>query len=612
MVTLHSLLSDHAVFQRDKKIRISGTGAPGSVVKAQFGEECLSTMTDGDGNWFLEFSERPPGGPHVFTVESGGQQLTRKDWMIGEVWLCSGQSNMEWTLAMTPGTEADIAAAEAPFVRCFTVPRIPMDEPAWQTEGKWELASPKTAGNFSAVAWFFGHQLGRQLGCAIGVIVPAFGGTRIASWLPRATLAARSEYAAFLSTPDPAAAEELQPHRDQGRAPIAAGWESPTLDDANWERLLVPGFWQEQGWQLNGAAWYRREVELPAAWHGRELVLHFGACDDFDETFVNGVRVGGMGSESSGAYATPRDYPVAAELTTGGRLTIAVRIFDEWGFGGIVRAATLRLAASMDEPLGLEGEWKARVETAFPLRASTRPIPASVLYNGMIHPLRAANVRGFLWYQGESDVERAGLYQMLLSDLIAAWRSDWNDCELPFGIVQLANHKAPEPEPGESDWARLREAQRLVAHSIPRTGLAVIIDTGEAENIHPRLKRPVGERLARWAMASVYGRPEEPWSSPLIVEHWIRDEAVWVRFSHVGTGLRGRDGAVLKGFQISGVDQRWIWAEAEIVEHDLVRVGAGGITQPVAVRYGWQNNPPCNLENSAGLPASPFRTDNWP
>jgi len=609
MLRLHSLLGDHAVLQRDRDIVISGGASPGTAVTARFVDECLTATADAQGNWFAVFSARGAGGPYAFSAEGEGQKLMREDWMIGEAWLCSGQSNMEWTLAMTPGSEADSAAADAPLVRCFTVPRMPTDEPAWNVEGKWEVASPKTAGNFSAVAWFFARSLSEQLGCAVGIIVPAFGGTRIASWLPRATLLARREYARLISADELFETEGLQPHIDTGRSAEAVGWEFGELDDENWERLQVPGFWQDQGWALNGAVWYRREVEIPSGWRNQDLVLHFGACDDFDETFVNGVRVGGMGPGLSGAYATPRDYPVAAALTAGCRLVIAVRIFDEWGFGGIVRAATLRLANALDNPLPLEGEWKARVETAYPLRASTRPIPAAVLYNGMIHPLRQAAVRGFLWYQGESDVERSGLYRMLLGDLIAAWRADWNDPQKPFGIVQLANYKVPEAEPGESDWAELRDAQLHTARTIPHTGLVVIIDTGEADNVHPRLKRPVGERLARWALNDVYGQKVEPPGSPYPVGHEIREGAVFVRFLQVGEGLRSRDGQPLRAFQISDPARRWTWAMADIVAPDTIRIRSPAVAEPMAVRHGWQDNPPCNLENSAGLPATPFRTD---
>lgn len=609
MLTLHPLLGDHAVLQRGRPVLISGTASPGSSVSVRLADQNLTVAASSSGAWSAAFAAPGETGSFDLEVENDGRVLRRTDLVAGEVWLCSGQSNMEWTLAMTPGLEAEIAAAADPLVRCFTVMRTPAVEPAAEPDGRWEMAAPGAAGHFSAVAWFFARQLRARLGCPVGLIVSAFGGTRVASWLPRETLAARPEYAEFLAPAEDSGAEELQPHGDEGRSPESAGWE--TCDDAAWDSLEVPGMWQEQEWKFNGAVWYRRTVELAAGWRGRDLILHFGALDDFDETYVNGVRVGGMGPEAPSAYATKRLYPVPAELTKDGCLVIAARVFDQWGFGGVVGPVALRLADDPEVSLPLEGRWKARVEKAFPLRLSSRPIPPEVLFNGMIHPLLGASVRGFLWYQGESDAERAALYRMLLPDLIAAWRARWNDPLLPFGLVQLAAYKAPEAQPGESDWAELRDAQLLAVRTVPRTGLAVAIDLGEADNIHPRRKAPVGERLARWALAEVYGQPDEVWHSPLAADHWCAGGAVFVRFLHAGSGLRSRDGKPLTAFQIAGADRRWNWARAEIVAPDIVRVSADDLSEPAAVRYGWQNNPECTLENSAGLPASPFRTDDW-
>jgi sialate O-acetylesterase len=608
MLTLDDLHSEHAIIQRDQPLEIRGKAKPGALVKTRWIDNAQETFANTKGEWSVVFPPCGAGGPYPFSVESEGQRLHRKDWMVGEVWLCSGQSNMEWTLAMTPGMEQEIAQAERPLVRCFTVPRIASGQPLTSTEGRWEVLSPETAGRVSAVAWFFARRLSERLDCPVGVLVSAFGGTRIASWLPQATLDSKPEYAPILAEIEEAQDPEQQPHKDLGRAKDTIGWESPEHDDTHWGTLEVPGMWQEQGWQLNGAVWYRRRISLPPEWRGRELLLNFGACDDFDETFVNGHRVGGLGLESAGAYSTPRHYPVPASLTEGGELLVAVRIFDEWGFGGIVRSASLNLAASPEDSLSLEGTWRARIELALALRTSARPIPPCVLFNGMIHPLRHLKIRGVLWYQGESDVERAAIYPLLLGDLIQAWRGIWKTPLLPFGIVQLANYKAVESEPGESDWAELREAQSKVARNTPGTGLAVAIDTGEADNIHPRLKKPVGERLALWAITQVYDHNEIPGGSPIAVEHWLEGDAICIRFTETGSGLRARDNSPLSSFQIAGADRLWRWADAEIIAPDVVRVRSLPIKSPVAVRYGWQNNPVCTLENSAGLPASPFQT----
>lgn len=609
MLTLHPLLSDHAVFQRGKPILISGSAAPGTNVTVLFAGETQRVTSAENGSWSVVFAARESGGGFELSVDGEGRQLLRKNLLIGEVWLCSGQSNMEWTLAMTPGIEEDIAAADDPEIRVFTVMRTPVASPAAEPDGAWEIASPVRAGGFSAVAWFFARRLRAKLGCPVGLIVPAFGGTQIACWLPQEVMNSRPEYASLVESQAETAEEELLPHVDEGRSQESAGWE--TCDTASWETLEVPGMWQQQGWQLNGAVWYRRTVELPAEWRGKELILRFGACDDFDDTYVNGERVGGMGTDCPTAYGTKRLYPVSSTLSAGGTLVIAVRVFDQWGFGGIANGASLHLADTPETSISLEGPWKAKIEKAFPLRTSAKPIPPVVLYNGMIHPLLCAAVRGFLWYQGESDVSRAALYRILLPDLISTWRKLWKDPLLPFGIVQLANHKARTTEPGDSEWAELRDAELLTAQTVPATGLAVTIETGEADNIHPRLKKPVGERLASWALAEVYGLAKEPWHSPLLADHWVEGDAVFIRFVHVGEGLRRRESRPLSAFQIAASDRAWRWADAEIVAPDIVRVRAAGVGQPVAVRYGWQDNPDCVLENSAGLPASPFRTDDW-
>lgn len=616
MLTVHPLLGDNAVVQCEKPLVFRGGGAaPRACVTVRFAGLTGATTAGADGAWSVEFPAQPPGGPHELVVGSAAETLRRTGLLLGEVWLCSGQSNMEWTLGMLKGLEADIAAAGDPQLRCFTLTRVPQDAPSTDLSGIWREATPRHARDFSATAYFFACRLRAATKRPVGIIVSAFGGTSIASWLPREVLTSRPDYRRYWpKAPDgkPPEADSFTPHPYEGRTPRADGWEAATFDDSAWNRLPVPGYWQESAWRHNGAVWYRRAIVLPMDWRGRDLVVEFGACDDFDETFVNGTRVGGIGPEAPNAYATRRVYPVPAAIMPGDTATIAVRVFDHWGNGGITGGAWLRRADGRAEPIPLSGSWRAKAEKALPLRATTDGLPPMVLYNGMIHPLVGCALRGFLWYQGESDTPHAALYRMLLPDLIAAWRSLWRDPLLPFGIVQIANHQPRSNEPVESDWAELRDAQLLTARTVPATGLAVTIDVGDAGDIHPNRKRPVGERLARWALATVHGRAEEPWSSPLPADHWIDGATLCVRFLHAGDGLRTRDGAPLGGFQIAGADRQWRWAEAEITQRDIVRLRAAEVSAPVAARYAWQANPPCTLENSAGLPASPFRTDDWP
>ena len=617
MLTLHPPLRDHAVLQCEKPLIISGTTAPHASVVVILASAGSTTTAGNDGRWSVQLPALPAGGPHELIVESDGETRRCIDVLLGEVWLCSGQSNMEWTLGMLAGLEADIAGANDPLLRCFTVARQPSDQPATTVTATWQLTTPQNARDFSATAYYFARPLRAATGRPVGVIISAYGGSTLASWLPQTVLASRPEYRVFASGDVVQQNAEnglarFTPHPYEGRDALAEGWESPEFDDSSWALLSVPGYWQDRGFRHNGAVWYRRSVDLPSDWAGHDLVLEIGACDDFDETFVNGVRVGGIGPESPNAYATRRVYPISAGLVASGSVIIAVRIFDHWGNGGITGGVQLRVAAAREKTLFLSGEWKAKVEKSLPLRAPISGLPPSVLFNGMIHPLVGCSLRGILWYQGESDAPRAALYRMLLPDLIATWRARWSDPMLPFGIVQLANYQAPSIEPVESDWAELRDAQLRAAQTVDHTGLAVAIDLGDAENIHPTQKRPVGERLACWALATVYHQPEIPESSPLVADHWTEADAIFVRFTHVGDGLRPRHGLPLDGFQIAGANRHWRWARASIVQRDIVRVAADDLKNPVAVRYAWQSNPPCTLENSARLPASPFRTDDWP
>lgn len=616
MLNLHPLLQDHAVLQAGKPIAISGSAAAGATVTAELGTETLSTRADDQGAWSLLFPARAPGIPLTLRVASGADRATCSDLVTGEVWLCSGQSNMEWTLGAIKDAGADVAAAQDPGIRCFTVAHQNVLQPVRQVAGAWQPATPAHAPFFSAVAWFFARRLREITGHPVGLVVSAWGGTCIAPWMPRATLAARPAYAGLLAkadavaTPDEEESSELHPVTP--RAATTTGWEHPDCDEADWTTLRVPGMWQQQDWRFNGAVWYRAEVRIPESWCGRELSLEYGPVDDFDDTFVNGVRVGGLGESNPNAYAERRSYRIPAGLAGRTRVTIAVRVFDCFGLGGIAGGGFICPAGDMSERVDLPAEWKARVELRLPLHLGGGEVVPTALYNGMIHPLLGFPLRGFLWYQGESDVPRAQLYRRMLPDLIAAWRARWNDALAPFGIVQLANYMARHPQPVESDWAELREAQRITARSVPQTGMAVAIDLGDETDIHPRHKRPVGERLAHWAAATVYGRHAAAWAHPDLADYRLEPGAILIRMAHAGNGLRARDGGDIRGFQIAGADRQWHWAQATRTEFDTVRLTSSAVPAPVAARYGWQGNPEVNLENSEGLPATPFRTDDWP
>lgn len=611
MLRLHPLCSEYAVLSA-RHPRVFGSSAPGELVSVQFAGQTVQGKADVEGHWRAEFPALPAGGPHTLTARDSSGEVCARDLLIGDVWLGSGQSNMEWPLSLVKDSDADLADADEPRLRIFMVGKA-QDAfgPAATLGGLWLVSTPQAAAAFSAVGYFFGRRFiaGTERPC--GIIVSAWGGSAIAPWLPEATLSSRPEYASFLAElaqgrAQPTSADQDQPHQDPGIAPHAAGWSALDLDHSAWTFLPVPGPWQDHGWAFNGAVWFRRTVEIPTAWIGHALELHLGTVDDCDLTFVNGVFIGGIGNETPNWWSTPRNHVIPAELVTGPTLTLAVRVFDNWGNGGIMGNVRLRPLDSSDHhSLNLTGRWLAKSECELSLRSPSGPavVPSS-LWNAMVHPLLGVGLDGVLWYQGESDVGRARLYSRLLTDLINTWRAAFDAPELPFGIVQLANFQDRVSEPVEALWAELREAQRHVAATIPACGLASAIDAGEADDIHPRYKKIVGQRLALWALRQVQGRTELIYSGPLPAECWPESQGLRVRFIHA-VGLRVR-GEALRGFTLQDAHGCWHQADLAVIEGDTVFLSADVAPSPVAVRYAWQTNPETTLENAAGLPASPF------
>jgi sialate O-acetylesterase len=410
---------------------------------------------------------------------------------------------------------------------------------------------------------------------------------------------------------------------DPGNKGEAAGFADPARDREGWKKMRLPGLLESAGLDVDGVVWFRREVLIPAAWAGQDLSLSLGAIDDFDTTYFNGERVGATGTETPNSYMAPRRYRVPGRLVRAGANVVAVRVYDRMGGGGF-SGGDLSLTPAggpKQEPLALAGEWDYKPEFVVPgarIDFSTQPQPPgprnhnnpTVLYNAMIAPLTPFHIRGAVWYQGESNAGRAHQYRTLFPAMINDWRRAWRDeGGFPFYFVQLANWRPARPEPSESDWAELREAQFLTMRRVPRTGMAVAIDIGDPADIHPRNKLDVGLRLARWARRQTYGQRIVP-SGPLYVSHGVEGERVRVRFEHAA-GLKTRDGSAPKGFAVAGADRKFVWAEARI-EGDAVVVWSPRVPRPVAVRYAWADSPACNLYNGAGLPASPFRTDDWP
>lgn len=635
-VKVPALVGDHMVLQQGTMVRLWGTASAGEKVTVEVAGTGGKAVADAHGAWEVRFGPVKGGGPHVLTI-AGRNSLSFSDVWFGEVWVASGQSNMEFALSSAHGSAAFVAEG-CPKIRLFQVPRSPSLEPKADVDGAWVPCDAQTAPAFSAVALFFGRELSRTLDVPVGLIHSSWGGTPAEAWTSRGTLdavPALKHYAdSLVFTPETeAAAREYAARMAEWEAknfppyvppptPLS-GWAEPDPSAPAWPTMTLPRYWESAGLAIDGAVWFRHSVEVPASWVGRDLTLSLGPVDDFDLTYVNGQKVGGIGPETPAYWEKPRVYRVPGSLVRAGRNVIAVRAFDhfgEGGFGGRAAQMSLQPADGSDAtPIPLAGAWEYKVELELPPShpdystqpqaplGPDNPNTPTVLFGGMVAPLTPYAIRGVIWYQGEANAERSYEYRTLFPSMIRDWRAAWREPEMPFLFVQLANWQAAVPEPGESGWAELREAQ-LRTLSLDHTGMAVAIDIGEADDIHPKNKADVGHRLAQAALAGTYGRPVVP-SGPLY-DSFVREEgALRVRFRHAA-GLNARGGAPT-GFAIAGDDHKWHWAEAR-VDGETIVVRSPEVASPVAVRYGWADNPSCNLYNADGLPASPFRTDDWP
>jgi sialate O-acetylesterase len=624
------LIGDNMVLQQKVKVRLWGKADPGESVTVSFQDQSAHSTADTSGRWSLFLNPLPAGGPFELKF-SGKNTLTFRNILVGEVWICSGQSNMEWPLIQAARGKEEAEQAENPNLRLFTVTKTTALNPQEDVAGRWEVSTPRSAAEFSAVGYFFGRELSWNLKIPIGLINTSWGGTPAEAWTSQEALEAevslrpivtRLEKVLADARSSGAVKEEAQDsgyYKDQGNQGFSLGYAKPELDLAEWKKMTLPQLWENAGLAIDGAVWFRKEINLPAGWSGKDLVLELGAIDDFDATYFNGIQVAATGLETPGSYAVPRKYPVPGSLVKSGRNVVSVRVFDHFGGGGFGGdAAEMRLRLKQDPsatPLGLAGSWDYKVELSLKPKLEAQrlgpnnPNTPSVLYNAMVAPLTPFALRGAIWYQGESNASRAYQYRSLFPAMIQNWRQAWNQPGFPFYFVQLANFMNAVPEPGESEWAELREAQLFTTRS-PNTGMAVIIDIGEAKDIHPKNKQDVGLRLARIALAETYGQSLVS-SGPLFRSARQEGNKMVVRFTDAGSGLTTRNHEPLKGFAIAGTDRQWVWAEAEIRDGEVV-VWNDRVPVPVAVRYGWANNPDCNLYNREGLPASPFRSDQWP
>ena len=621
---LPKLFADGMVLQRDVRLPVWGWAVPSAAVTVTFAGTTARATADGSGAWSVSVPAMRAGGPHEMTVESAGTRLTVRDILVGDVWIASGQSNMEWPVRLANDSAREITAANDLGLRHFKVPTSWAESPAEElVGGSWAPATPQHVGAFSAVGYFFARDLRTSVNVPIGLINTSWGGSNIETWLSREAHGLTDSAAAALLKREREYLDAIRdsltarigtlPTKDDGLVNGRAVWADPQLNDAPWASISVPSVWEEAGYPgLDGIAWYRVAFTLSADETKQSVRLSLGPIDDDDITWVNGVEVG----RTSG-YATPRVYSIPPSALHAGQNILAVRVSDGGGGGGIYGNPALVHLEIGGVRRSLSGPWKFKVGEAS-LRMDGQRINKvpMVLYNQMVHPLQRFPVKGVLWYQGESNansVEQAAAYRELFTKLITSWRREWvGSHDFPFLWVQLTSFHPPDSVPPErSAWATQRESM-AAALTLPKTGQAITIDVGDADDIHPRNKQDVGARLARVARSVVYGQSVVA-SGPTYRRHAVRDGRVVVEFDNVAGGLvsRGSEGSV-GGFAIAGADHQLVWAQARI-EGNRVVVWSDQVRDPVAIRYAWADNPStANLYNRAGLPAAPFRTDTWP
>lgn len=625
-VRLPKLVGNNMVLQRDTTIPIWGWADPGEKVTVHFLKQKRTTTAGKDGKWHIDLKPVKAGGPYEMLIKAKNE-IRLTNILIGDVWLASGQSNMEWPLISTVNNfKEEIAAANYPEIRLFTVEKAVASRPLSDISGsEWAVCSPETIGNFSAVAYFFGRKLHKDLDIPIGLINSSWGGTPAEAWTDLALVKTFPRYAeaAQKLADSPIEINEAIKDFNRKRAAwfekngadrgyLADGrtWADPDVKTEDWGTMALPALWEQPGIlpDFDGVVWFRKELVLTEEEANAPLVLHLARIDDEDITYFNGSEIG-----RTSVYDQLRVYSVPQELVKPGVNVITVRVNDTGGGGGIYSDPHELYAAMGSKNKSLTGDWhyKTAIDTAgmpkFPLSFAPQYSPTT-LYNAMIAPLVPYAIKGTIWYQGESNALRAYEYEKLFPAMISGWRQSWG-YDFPFLYVQLANFMHDLEEPGDYEWAELRDAQTKTL-ALPQTGMAVTIDIGDPDDIHPRNKQDVGKRLALAALKVAYGK-DIVYSGPQFESIAVEGDKIRIRFTHIGSGLDIRDRyGYIKGFAIAGADKKFRWAKGYVDGNDIILYN-DKIEKPAEVRYNWSNNPDGNVYNKEGLPAIPFRTDNF-
>jgi sialate O-acetylesterase len=614
-IRLPRLISDGMVLQRDIKVKLWGWASANEAVSLTFKGKTYQTLANQAGKWILELPPQKAGGSYEL-IFKGKNEVKVSDVLFGDVWICSGQSNMELPMERVRDKYAEeIAKVNYPQIRQFIVPDKYDFNQAQEdlSSGQWQAAIPKHIFAFSAVAYFFAKDIYEKYKTPIGLINSALGGSPAEAWLSEEALKKfphyyeeaqkfkNNELIKEIESNDQKVSNTWYHTLNQNDEGLKNAWKKPDFNDSDWQEMSIPGYWADKGLSnTNGVVWFRKEINVPASMVGKPAKLLMGRIVDADSVFINGTFVGSVTYQYP-----PRRYEFAPTILKEGKNSIVVRVVNNSGKGGFVLDKPYELIVD-NQTLDLKGKWKfklgAKME-ALPGQTFIRWKPLG-LFNAMIYPLLNYGIKGVLWYQGEANTKNPAEYTDLMTSLITDWRKQWKQGDFPFLFVQLVNFMETKKEPSESAWAALRQAQ-LKTLSVPNTGMAVGIDIGEWNDIHPLNKEDVGKRLALQARKWAYNDKKVVYSGPIFESMQAKDGKLILNFSHVGKGLMALGGE-LKQFAVAGADKKFVWAKAEIKGKQVI-VWSDAVPSPMVVRYAWADNPEgANLYNKEGLPASPF------
>ena len=617
-VRLPKLFADDMVLQRNKLIPVWGWASANEKIEIKFNNQIKKTRADKNGKWIIRLDAENAGGPYELSI-IGRNKIILKNVLVGEVWICSGQSNMEFTVSGVKNAEKEMNDADYPFIRSFTVPKDVSSLPKNDLkEGKWEVCNKNTVGDFTAVGYFFAKKIYNELKIPIGLIHTSWGGTVSETWTSREAFQSSNEFNEMISDMPNVdldsisnifnksiskRVEELQGSKINPEK--ASRYKEFAFNDSSWPEVNEPEVWETQDLgEFDGVVWLRKSITLSANETGKDATIELSKIDDEDITYINGVEVG-----RNNNWDDNRKYNITRGILKEGINTISIRVVDNGGGGGIYGESNDFKLSIGDKSIPLQGKWKYQVES---IKSDVSPNSyPSLLFNAMINPLIPYAIEGVLWYQGESNTSRAQQYKKAFPLLINDWRIKWNQGNFPFYFVQLSsfNENNGNSQNG-SMWAELREAQTQTLQ-LPNTGMCVTTDIGNPTDIHPKNKQDVGKRLATIALKNIYNQ-NIVCSGPTFNSMEIQKNKIVVSFGNTGSGLTIPDKyGYLKGFEIAGEDKIFYFANAQIINNKVI-LFSENVPNPIAIHFGWADDASDNnLYNKEGFPAVPFRTDNW-